>query len=172
MAWEPYEEFFRMSYYQAHFWKSKSTHSKLSNDVSKVVIRPIVACYTHTRSSGLSEIHQCMNFLTFSHDRGVIQDELLLRNFLKIKKYTLRAFQWRIERCHTTYSHILHTHIHTPDPQYSIKSSHMRIFSCFLTLNELFRMSYYYLDFWKSKNIPSDLSNDVSHVIVRPLIAY
>ena len=151
MAWEPYEEFFRMSYYQAHFWKSKSTHSKLSNDVSKVVIRPIVTCYTHTKSTGLSEIHQCMHFQLFPHDRGVIQDELLLLNFLKIKKYTLRTFQWRIERCHTTYSHILHTHqilsiqLNPPICVFSVASSRSMSYSGWVITTQIFENQKIYL---------------------------
>ena len=94
-----------MSSYHPFFWKSKNIHSKLSNDVSNVIIRPLVTTEAYRRSSVCTEILPNSPFGLFLHIRKVIQDEFLSPIFFKIKKYTFRAFKWRVERYHTTSSH-------------------------------------------------------------------
>ena len=69
--------------------------------------------------------------------------------------------------------------LHTSQPQLKTSQnaifhmpSNICLFRCFHKSEELFRMSYYHLNFLKSKNIHSDLSIDVSNVVIRPLDTY
>ena len=66
--------------------------------------------HTHNRSSVFNEILPYAYFQLLPHARWVIQDELLLPRFLKIKKYTFRAFKWRVARYRTTSNRILNTY--------------------------------------------------------------
>ena len=77
--------------------------------MSNVVIRLIITYYTHTRSSVFCKFHQDLHFQLFSHAQWVIQDELLLSIFLKIKKYAFLSSTILDRHRSTNSSHILNT---------------------------------------------------------------